>query len=104
MYYSMQFRKDIGATIQTLIDLGNKVNAMTLAHAKQLGLQVWRTDVGAQKIDGSLLWTFGMVIAGFQVKYKLGKVRLFQKSFLLAETSIEVVLGMLFLTLRNANI
>ena len=45
-----------------------------------------------------------MVIAGFQVEDKLGRARLFQESFLLATTSMEVVLGMLFLTLRNADI
>ena len=77
---------------------------MTPAYAKQLGLQVWKTAVGAQKIDGSSLRTFVMVIAGFQVEDKLGKARFFQKSFLLAETSMKVVLGMSFLTLSNADI
>ena len=77
---------------------------MALAYAKQLGLEVQKTDVGAQKIDNSLLQTFGMVIAGFQVEDKLGRARFFQESFLLAETSMEVVLGMPFLTLSNADI
>ena len=45
-----------------------------------------------------------MVIAGFQVEDKLGRVRFFQESFLLAETSMEVVLGMPFLTLSNSDI
>ena len=45
-----------------------------------------------------------MVIAGFQVEDKLGRARFFQESFLLAETSMEVVLGMPFLTLSNADI
>ena len=65
IHYPVQFRKDKGATIQALIDSNSKVNAMTPAYAKQLGLQIWRTDVGAQKIDVSLLKTFGMVIIGF---------------------------------------
>ena len=65
IHYPVQFQKDKRATIWALIDLGSKVNAMTPAYAKQLGLQVQRTDIGAQKIDGSLLKTFGMVIAGF---------------------------------------
>ena len=43
-----------------------------------------------------------MVIASFQVENKLGKVRFFQKSFLLAETNMEVILKMLFYTLSNA--
>ena len=40
IYYPVQFRKDKEATIRTLIDSGSKVNAMTPAYAKQLGLQV----------------------------------------------------------------
>ena len=38
---------------------------MTPAYAKQLGLQVQKIDVRAQKIDGSLLRIFRMVIASF---------------------------------------
>ena len=41
---------------------------MTPAYAKQLGLQVRKTNIEAQKIDGSLLRTFGIVIADFQVE------------------------------------
>ena len=77
IHYPVQFRKDKGATIRALIDLGSKFNAMTPAYAKQLGLQVRKTDVGAQKIDGSSLRTFGMVIAGFQVEDKLGRAQSF---------------------------
>ena len=47
---------------------------------------------------------FEMVIAGFQVLDKLNKVRFFQKTFLLANITIKVVLGMFFLTFNNANI
>ena len=77
IHYPMQFRKDKGATIQALINSDSKVNAMTPAYAKQLGFQVWRTDVRTQKIDGSLLQTFRMVIVGFQVEDKLGRAQFF---------------------------
>ena len=77
---------------------------MTPAYAIQLGFQVLKTDVGAQKMNSSLLRTFGMVIAGFQIEDKVGKAWFSQESFLLAETSIEVVLGMPFFILSNANI
>ena len=40
IHYLVQFRKDKGVTIQALINLCSKVNIMTLAYAKQLGLQV----------------------------------------------------------------
>ena len=77
---------------------------MTPAYAKQLGLWTQKTDIGAQKIDGSLLATYGIVIAAFQVINKLGRARFFQETFLLADTTMEVVLEMPFLTLNNADI
>ena len=45
-----------------------------------------------------------MLIAGFQVEDKLSRARFFQESFLLAETSMKVVLRMPFLTFSNADI
>ena len=74
------------------------------AYATKLGLRARKIDVGAQKIDGSHLDTFGMVIADCSVKDKLGRVRFFQETFLLANIGLEVVLGMLFLTLSKADI
>ena len=47
IHYLVQFQKDQKATIRALIDVGSKVNVMTPAYAKQLGLQVRKTDVGA---------------------------------------------------------
>ena len=66
IYYPVQFQKDKEkATIRAPINSGSKVNVMTPAYAKQLGLQTRKTDVGAQKINGSLLTTYKMVIAAF---------------------------------------
>ena len=87
-----------------MLDLGNKVNVMTLASADQLGLKMQRTDVSAQKIDRSSLKTYGIVIAVFQVLDKLSCFRFFQKTFSLANINIKIVLYMLFLNLSNANI
>ena len=84
--------------------MSNEINAMTLAYVAKLGLQVQKTNIGAQKIDGSTLNIFGMVLANFQVKDRFGKVRFFQETFLLADISAEVVLGIPFLTFSNANI
>ena len=73
LYYLVQFRKNKRAIIWALINFGSEINTITLAYAKKLGLRTWKTDVGAQKIDGSSLDTLGMVIAGFQVIDKLGR-------------------------------
>lgn len=87
-----------------MIDSGSEVNAMTPAVAAKLGLSTRPTGIGAQKIDGSALKTYGMVIAGFSIQDKLGRIRFFEETFLLADTSMEVVLGMPFLALSNADI
>ena len=77
---------------------------MTLGYASKLSLKVRSTNVGVQKIDDSILETFKMVLASFQVEDMFEKARFFQKTFLLAKLNIKVVLGMLFLTFSNANI
>ena len=50
---------------------------MTLAYANQLGFRTQKTDVGAQKIEGSLLTTYRMVIAAFLMIDTLDRVRFF---------------------------
>ena len=101
--YPIRFKKN-EVQVQALIDSGSEVNAMTLGYASKLGLKIRPTDVGAQKIDGSTLEMFGMVLASFQVEDKLGRARFFQETFILADLSVEMVLGMPFLTLSNADI
>ena len=103
IHYPICFQKD-SAGVETLLDSSGKINAMTPAFVSKLGLKVCSTDVGAQKIDGFILQTFGMILASFQVEDKLGRARFFQESFLLADTTVEVVLGMLFLTFNNADV
>lgn len=90
--------------MRALINSSSEVNTMTPAYASKLGFRAHQTDVGAQKIDGSTLETFGMVLTNFQVGDKLGRAQYFQETFLLADTSVEVVLGMPFLTFSNADI
>lgn len=45
-----------------------------------------------------------MVIAGFSLQDIPGKVRFFEKIFLLGDTSMEVILGMAFRDFRNIEI
>ena len=71
VYYPIWFKKK---EVQALIDSGSEVNAMSPAYASKLGLKVHHTNVGAQKIDGSTLKTFGMVLASFQMEDKLGRI------------------------------
>ena len=103
IYYLLCFQKDT-AGVRALIDSGSKFIAMIPAYASRLGLQACHTSVRAKKINGYTFQTFGMVFDSFQVKDKLGRDRFFQETFLLADTSMKVVLNMLFLTLSNADI
>ena len=48
--------------------------------------------------------TSNIVVAGFLVMNKLGKAIFFQKTFLLADITINMVLRMSFLTFNNAEI
>ena len=48
IYYLVQFQKNKGkSNVLALINLGSKVNPMTSAYAKQLDVQVRKTDVKA---------------------------------------------------------
>lgn len=103
VHYLVHFKKN-QAEIQALINSRSKVNVMTLAYISKLGLKVWSTNMRAQKINNSTLKIFGMVLANFQINNKLRKSRFFQETFLVTNTSIEVILKILFLTLSNTDI
>ncbi len=77
---------------------------MSQAFAQQLGLKIRKTNVRAQKIDGTTLETYGMVVSTFSVSDKVGRERFFEESFLLADVSPDIVLGMPFLIMSNANV
>ena len=101
IHYPVWFKNN---KVWALINSGGEVNAMTPTYAAKLGLKVWNTNVGAQKIDASTLKTFQMVLASFQVEDKQGQVWYFEETFLLADTSIKMVLEMLFLIISNADV
>ena len=60
--YPIQF---LGEKIRALIDFDSKANSMIPTYASKLGFWVHPTDVGAQKIDGSILERFGIVLGNF---------------------------------------
>ena len=103
IYYPLCFCKDITG-VRALIDSDSKVNAMSLAYASKLGLMIQHTNIRAQNSDGSTLERLGIVLASFKVEDKLRRIRFFQETFLLADISAEIVLGMLFLTFSNADV
>ena len=71
---------------------------------KKLGLQIRKTKVNTQKIDGSQLDIFSIVIALFSIGNKEGRSHFFEEKFLLANISIDIVLGIPFFTMSNVEI
>ena len=102
--YLVQFEGSQAGEVRALIDSGSEVNAMTPIFAAKLGPSIRPTSIGAQIIDGSALKTYGMTIAEFLIQDGLGKIRFFEETFFLADTSMDVVLGMSFLSLSNADV
>lgn len=81
----------------------SEVNAITPAYASKLGLKVCFIDVRVQKIDGSTLEKFEMVLASFQVENSLEKTRYFQKTFSIANPNAKVILRMIILEFSKVN-
>ena len=90
--------------VSALLDLGSEVNAMHPTFVERLGLVMRTTNVGAQKIDGTTLETYGMVVAASSITDQADRIRLFEETFLVANVSPDVILGMLFLTLSSADV
>ena len=101
--YPITFRKK-SLRVLALLDSGSEVNAIHPTFARELGLPIKTMDVGAQKIDGTMLNPFGMVVIAFSVTDKANQVRFFEETFLVANVSPEVVVRMPFLTLSGADI
>ena len=74
------------------------------AFAERLSLVVQTTNVGAQKIDGTTLKTYRIVVAAFSVTDQPNRIRFFEQTFLIANVSPDVVHGMPFLTLSGTDV
>ena len=105
IHYLVQFKKNTSkAQVQALINSESEVNAIYLAFAKQLGLSIRPTHVRVQKIDSTMLDTYGMVVAVFSLEDKANQVRFFEETFLVANVSPEIVFGMSFLILNGVDV
>lgn len=104
IYYSIQFWKNQIHNILALINLKSKINAMLPIYIKKLGFPIWKINISTQKIDKSILKIFKIAITNFQVKNMLKTLVFFRKTFLIANTSIKVVLKILFFIFSNINI
>lgn len=62
IHYLAEFGK---FSIEILMDSSSKINIMQPSFARKLGFCICNTNVGTQKIDGSRLESFKMVIGLF---------------------------------------
>ncbi len=100
IWYPVTFKDQTEA----LLDSISVVNIMSQAFTHQLGLKIRKTNVEAQKIDGTTLKTYEMVVFTFSILDKDCRGRFFEKSFLLADVKLNVVVEMLFLIMNNADV
>ena len=103
IWYPITFRKK-SVSVPIFLDLGNEVNAIYSTFAWELGLLIRPTDIGAQKIDGTILDTYRIVVTAFSMTDKANQVKFFEETFLVANVSPEIVFGMPFLTLNGASV
>ena len=103
IWYPITLRKKF-VSMSALFNLDSEVNVIHPIFAWELGLPIRYTDIGAQKIDGTMLDTYEMVVTAFSVTGKANWVKFFEEIFLVANVSPEMVIGMPFLTFSSADI
>lgn len=83
--------------------MASELDTIKTGFVAKLGFTPRSTNINTQKIDNSLLETYGILSVEFLLQDGLKKIWFSGKTFLLVDTSREVVLGMVFLSFNNAN-
>ena len=86
-----------------MFNSASEFNAMSPSYIEKLELMIWKTIIRIQKIDGSALETFEMMIADFELENKVGRLKFFQETFLIANTKFKMFLKIFFLKINNIN-
>lgn len=90
--------------VMALLNFKTKVSSITLAYITKLGLGSRLINVNIEKIDNLILETYDMTLASFLLQDSLEKIQFFKKTFLLANTHMKMILGMLFLLFSNTDV
>ncbi len=98
--YSITFKNQNEA----LLNSESEVNAMSQVFAYEFNLKIWKNNVGAWKIDGTILKTYRMIVSTFFVSDMDDRERFFEKRFLIANVKPNILLKMPFLTMNNVDI
>lgn len=84
--------------------MGSEVNTINPNLTKKLGLWVYKTKIGAQKIDGLKLDIFSRILASFIIEDKKKRSDFFEKTFLLADIGMDIILEISFFISSNVEI
>lgn len=87
-----------------MFDLSSEVNHMISFYTDKLGFTSLISTITIQKINGLALKTNRIVLAKFLISNKLDRTWLFEKTFLLAYTSMEIILEIIFPSFSNINL
>lgn len=79
------------------MDPGSKINVIKPSFAKKLSLHICKINIGIQKIGNNRLKIYKITIALIQIDNKDGQFNFFEKTFLIANISINVTFGIFFL-------
>lgn len=90
--------------MSTFFDLSSEVNTIHPTFVKELRILIRLINVEIQKIDNTRLDTYKIVVAVFSLTDKAKQVKFFEKIFLVANVSLEIVFIIIFLTLNSTNI
>ena len=90
--------------MSAFFDSKSEINAIHPAFVVKLGFEVQFTNIEVQKIDGIIFKTYGMVVVAFLIIDQDDKIKFFEDSFLVENISLDVVFGIICLTLSNANV
>ena len=99
--YPINFKKK---SMLAFLDSSNEVNAIHLIFTKELSFSIRVIDIRAQKINGTMLDNYRMIVADFLVTDKINQAGFFEKTFLMANISPKIVLKIPFLILSNVDV
>lgn len=69
-----------------------------------MSLWVRTTNIEAQKISSTIIITYKIIVIVFLISNQTNYIKLFTKTFMVANINPKLVFGILFLTLSNVNV
>lgn len=104
IYYLVQFQEDQIYKFKVFLDSNSEINTITLVYIAKLDLTTSKTSIRAKKIDSLPLETYDIALTVFLLQNNLKNIKFFEKTFLLVDSNIEIVLELSFLFFNNVDV